>query len=153
MGVRDWQAAQKHARDMEANGIDKCLTGGHGVLTVQKAIDDFKTDIETHLRPSTGKQYRIILARLSAFCDKHGYVFLRQLDVVQLREFRQSWRSYNPLTPSRHIDRLKRYVTFCVENKWTDESPAKSSKSPKIEETKVVPFSEEENHQGFQSRI
>jgi integrase/recombinase XerD len=39
---------------------------------------------------------------------------------------------------------LKRFFNWCVENRWLDSSPAKPLKSPKVGETDVVPFTEEE---------
>ena len=144
LGIRDWQAAQRRARDMEADGIDAYQTGNSGALTVQKATDDFKADAKNSLKPPTLKLYRILLARLNAYCKQHGYVFLKQLDVVQVREFRNSWTTYSPRTAGKHIERLKRFFSWCVENSWLSESPAKPLKPPKVGETNVVPFSEEE---------
>lgn len=39
---------------------------------------------------------------------------------------------------------MKRLFSWCAENGWLDDSPAKPLKSPKVGETDVVPFSEEE---------
>jgi integrase len=144
LGIRDWQAAQRHARDMEADGIDAYLTGDNGALTVLKATSDFQTDAKNNIEDSTLKQYRILLARLNAYCKEHGYVFLKQLGVVQIREFRNSWTTYSPRTAGKHIERLKRFFSWCVENGWLSESPAKPLKSPKVGETDVIPFSEEQ---------
>src|SRR5256884_2118700 len=60
-------------------------------------------------------------------------VFLKQLDVVQVREFRLSWTTYSPRTAGKHIERLKRFFNWCAENKWLDSSPAK----PRSEERRV----------------
>ena len=144
LGIRDWQAAQRRARDMEADGIDAYLTGDSGALTVQKATDDFEGDAKNIIQESTLKQYRILLVRLNAYCKQHGYVFLKQLGVVQVREFRNSWSTYSPRTAGKQIERLKRFFSWCVENGWLQESPAKPLKSPKVGETDVIPFSEEE---------
>jgi site-specific recombinase XerD len=144
LGIRDWQAAQRRARDMEADGIDAYLTGDQSALTIQKATDDFQADAKNIIQASTLKQYRILLARLNAYCKQHGYVFLKQLGVVQVREFRNSWTTYSPRTAGKHIERLKRFFSWCVENGWLSESPAKPLKSPKAGDTDVVPFSEEE---------
>ncbi len=144
LGIRDWQAAQRRARDMEADGIDAYLNGDRGALTVLKATDDFQTDVKNQIEPSTGKQYRILLSRLNAYCKLHGYVFLKQLGVVQVREFRNSWTTYSPRTAGKHIERLKRFFSWCVENGWLEDSPARPLKSPKVGETDVVPFSEEQ---------
>jgi hypothetical protein len=77
-------------------------------------------------------------------CKQHGHVFLKQLGVVQVREFRNSWTTSSPCTAGKHIERLKRFFSWCVENGWLEQSPAKPLKSPKVGETDVIPFSEEE---------
>lgn len=113
-------------------------------LTVQKATDDFEADVKNNIKTSTLKQYKILLARLNKFCKERGFVFLKQLDVVGVREFRNSWTTYSPRTAGKHIERLKRFFSWCVENGWLEHSPAKPLKSPKVGETDVVPFTEEE---------
>lgn len=140
LGLRDWQAAQRRARDMEADGI----TSVGEAITVKKAIEDFEKDAKTTIEDTTLRQYRILLSRLDKYCEQHGYVFLKQLDVVQVRGFRHSWTTYSPRTAGKHIERLKRFFRWCVENRWLDESPAYPLKSPKVGETDVVPFSEEQ---------
>jgi integrase len=144
LGIRDWQAAQRRARDMEADGIDGYSIGDRGALTVKKATDDFEADAKNNIQASTSKQYKILLSRLNSFCKDRGYVFLKQLGVVQVREFRNSWTSYSPRTAGNHVARLKKFFSWCVENGWLAESPAKPLKMPKFEETDVIPFSEEE---------
>jgi site-specific recombinase XerD len=129
---------------MEADGIDAYSTGDSGALTVQKATDDFQADAKNNIQTPTLKLYKILLTRLNDYCKQHGYVFLKQLGVVQVREFRNSWTTYSPRTAGKHIERLKRFFSWCVENGWIKESPAKPLKSPKVGETDVVPFSEEE---------
>jgi integrase/recombinase XerC len=140
LGIRDWQAAQRRARDMEADGIIAAAEA----VTIKKAIDDFLTDARTVVKASTVKQYRIILSKLNEYCQQHGFVFLRQLDVVQVREFRASWTTYSPRTTAKHVERLKRFFNWCVENRWIESSPAKPLKSPKVGDSDVVPFTEEE---------
>ena len=140
IGLRDWQAAQRRARDMEAEGI----TSGGEAVTIQKATDDFENDAKTTITDSTLKQYKFLFARLNDYSKAHGYIFLKQLGVVQIRDFRNSWTTYSPRTAGKHIERLKRFFTWCVENRWLESSPAKPLKSPKVGETDVVPFSEEE---------
>jgi site-specific recombinase XerD len=140
LGIRDWQAAQRRARDMEADGI----TAVGEAVTVKKATDAFEIDAKNNIESSTLKQYKILLTRLNKYCEQHGYVFLKQLGVVQLRDFRNSWTTYSPRTAGKHIERLKRFFSWSVENGWLPESPAKPLKPPKVGETDVVPFSEEE---------
>jgi integrase len=140
LGLRDWQAAQRRAREMEAAGI---TTVGQPV-TVKKATEDFEKDAENNIKDTTLKQYRFLFKRLNDFCQQRGLVFLRQLSVVEVRDFRNSWTTYSPRTAGKHIERMKRFFSWCVENHWLDQSPAKPLKSPKVGETDVVPFTEEE---------
>ena len=105
LGLRDWQAAQRRAREMEAGGI----TSVGQPVTVKKATEDFEKDAETNIQPSTLKQYKILLKRLNAFCHQRGLVFLRQLTVVEVRDFRNSWTTYSPRTAGKHIERMKRF--------------------------------------------
>ena len=147
LGIRDWQAAQRRARDMEADGIDAYVSGvngDHGALTVKKATDDFVTDAKSNIKPPTLKQYQVLFARLNEYCQQHGYVFLKQLGVVQVREFRQSWKTYSDRTAGKHVERLKRFFSWCVENGWFEKSPAKPLKVPKVGDTDVIPFAEEQ---------
>jgi integrase len=129
---------------MEADGIEAYLAGDHSALTVQKATDDFERDAKNNIKPSTLKQYSILFDRLNGYCKQHGYVFLKQLGVVEVREFRNSWTTYSPRTAGKHIERLKRFFKWCVENGWLQQSPANPLKSPKSEPTDVFPFTEEE---------
>jgi len=140
LGLRDWQAAQRRARDMEADGV----TAVGEAVTIKKATDAFEVDAKNNIKQSTLKQYKILLSRLNKYCEQHGYVFLKQLSVVQIRDFRNSWTTYSPRTAGKHIERLKRFFSWCVENGWLQDSPAKPLKPPKVGETDVVPFSEEE---------
>lgn len=144
LGLRDWQAGQLKARDMEADGIDAYMAGKHDALTVQKAIDDFLIDAKNNVEPPTIKLYRILLSRLNTYCKERGLIFLRQLDVVAVRDFRNSWTTYSPRTAGKHIERLKRFFKWCEENGWLEKSPAKPLKVPKVEPSDVVPFSEAE---------
>ncbi len=76
LGIRDWQAAQRRARDMEADGIDAYLTGDSEALTIQKATDDFEADAKNNIQEPTLKQYRILFVRLNDYCKQHGYCVL-----------------------------------------------------------------------------
>jgi len=72
----------------------------------RKAADDFERDAKNNIKPSALKQYKILFSRLNEFCKQHGYVFLRQLGVVQVREFRNSWTTYSDRNAGKHIERL-----------------------------------------------
>jgi integrase len=139
LGLRDWQAAQRRARDIEADG----LTATKERITVKTAIEQFLKDTQNHTEPSTLRQYRNLTQRLNEFCQQRGYVFLGQLGVVEIREFRNSWK-VSPRTAQKHLGNLKRLFNWRVENQWLDKSPAKPLKSPNVGDSDVVPFTEGE---------
>jgi hypothetical protein len=126
LGLKDWQAAQRRAREMEADGI----SSGGETVTIQKAIEAFEADAKTTVKPSTLKQYKIILGRLDAFAKEKGYVFLKQLGVVQVREFRNSWTTYSPRTSGKHIERVKRFFKWCVEKSLAQGLPRNAAQIP-----------------------
>jgi integrase len=126
---------------MEADGFD--AKSGVVAITVKKATDDFETDALNNMKKSTLKQYKILFRQLNAYCEGKGLVFLKQLGVVEMRDFRNSW-TIGPRTAGKHLERLKRFFNWCIENQWIESSPAKPLKSPKVGDTDVLPFTEEE---------
>jgi site-specific recombinase XerD len=132
---------------MEADGIEAYISGNHGdhtALTVKQALDEFEKDAANVIKGTTLKQYLRLFKKLRAYCQAKGLVFLRQLTVVEVRNFRNSWDTYSDRTAGRHIERLKRFFGWCQENSWINANPAKPLRPPKVGETDVVPLSEEQ---------
>jgi hypothetical protein len=80
-------ASPTSQRTMEATGIEKV---GEAV-TVRKATEDFEADALNMMQAVTLKQYKILFWQLNAFCQSKGLVFLKQIGVVEAREFRNTW--------------------------------------------------------------
>ena len=70
-------------------------------------------------------------------------MFLRQLDVDQLRDFRSTWK-LNARTAAKTLERLRSFFKFCLDSDWIEKKPAKSIKAGKVEDADVLPFSDEE---------
>jgi hypothetical protein len=88
LGLRDWQVAQQRARDMEATGFAQA-----GVpLTIEESFQKFVADAEArNLRKAKLRKYKLTQRKLTEFCRGRGLVFLRQLSVDEVREFRNGW--------------------------------------------------------------
>ncbi len=140
LGLRDWQAAQQRARDIEADGL---VSDTGQPITVKKATEDFEKDAKQNIRSTTLRQYQNLFRQLNKFCDSRGLVFLKQLTVVETREFRNGW-TLSPRTAGKQLERLKRFFNWCIENEWLTTSAAKALKAPKVGETDVVPFTEDQ---------
>lgn len=135
-----FQAAQRHARDMEADG----LTAVSAHKTVKEATDDFLKDAESrHLADATIRKYRWLFRSLEAFCKNHGLVFLSQLNTEHVRNFRNAW-TLSPRTAGKHLERMKSFFRFCQDSEYVKQSPATKLKPPKVNDAPVVPFTEEQ---------
>jgi integrase len=139
LNLRDWQAAQQRARQMESEGL---VSAGQ-VITIRKATDDFEKDAKNNIKSTTLRQYKNLFRQLNNFCESRGLVFLRQLTVVEIRDFRNGW-PLSPRTAGKQLERLKRFFSWCIENEWLTASPAKPLKPPKVGDTDVIPFTEQE---------
>jgi integrase len=140
LGLRDWQAAQRRARDMEADG----LTAVSAHKTVKEATEDFLKDAESrHLKDATIRKYRWLFRSLEALCKHHGLVFLSQLNAEQVRNFRNGW-TLSPRTAGKHLERMKSFFRFCQDSEYIKHSPAAKLKPPKVNDAPVVPFTEQQ---------
>jgi site-specific recombinase XerD len=138
--LHDWQVAQKRARDTEANGAPQ----GGVPLTVDDALKKFWADaVARELRKSTLRKYELMHRNLTTFCQNRGLVFLRQLDVDQLREFRNTW-NLNARTAAKSLERLRSFFRFCLDSDWIEKNPANAIKAAKVEDADVLPFSDQE---------
>jgi len=140
LNTRDWQNAQRTAREMEAVGI----TESTSPVTVEEAYKKFlAAATANNLRKSTLRKHDLISRQLSSFCQDRGYIFLRQLNVDQVRDFRNSWK-LNSLSASKSLERLRGFFKFCVDSEWIERNPASAIKAGKIEEPDVLPFNDQE---------
>jgi integrase len=124
------------------DGSERSDTAGEPI-TIRKATEDFETEALNTMKASTLKQYKLLFRELNKFIDGKGLVFLKQLGVVEVREFRNSW-TVGPRRAGKHLERLKRFFNFCIENEWLEVNPARPLKPPKVSDTDVIPFTEDE---------
>ena len=140
LNLRDWQAAQIKARQLEAEGdITELIP-----LTLEQAGKKFLADAKAReLRDSSIYKYKLLLKQLDAFAQARGYIFLASLGVDELRAFRASWFNKN-LSARKKLEHLKSFFNFCYDSGWVKRNPAKPIKPPKVKEPQVLPFSDAE---------
>jgi integrase len=140
MSTSEWQVAQLRAREMEATGLSDAGTP----VTVDEAFKKFIADANARgLRKSTLRKYDLMHRNLTTFCQQQGLVFLRQLGVDQIWEFRNTWK-LNARTAAKSLERLRSFFKFCLESDWIEKNPAKAIKAGKVEDADVLPFSDQE---------
>lgn len=139
--TRDWQSAQIQARKIESEGLDAKTS----VTTIDKAIAEFETYLtkQRNVREPTLRKYKTLFKKLREFSKLRGLVFLSQFTPEEASAFRNTWK-LGPLSHVKQLERLKAFFQFCLDMEWVKASPAKSFKPPKVDDTEVVPFTEEE---------
>ncbi len=138
-GRIDWDEAKAVAAAWEASGqwpgvepkptipspIEK-----PGCVTLARAIKDYLAEHERDSAVNTVKRYRRLLEKLAVYCAVKGYVMLRQIGPVDLREFRSTW-TVAPKTASTEMSIIRGFFEFCMCNEWIDRNPGRLVKNPK----------------------
>lgn len=129
-----WEAVQSWGR----HGSSRCrrspaLSRAH---RDRRAIIAFLADLQ--VAPNTRKKYTLLMNALQAFTTSRGCTLLDQLTVVEIREFRASWkiasktgavRPVQPQTAAKNMSTIKSFFDFCVANEWLPKNPARLIKS------------------------
>ncbi len=140
LGLRDWQAAQRRAREMEAGGSAEAGK----VATIQEACNKFLEDARgRNLRDATLYKYRLVFRQLQEFCQEHGLLFISDLDLDWVRRFRSTWTNRNQAA-KRKLEYLRALFHFAVASGWIKENPASKLKAPETTPAPTIPFTREE---------
>jgi len=140
VGTRNWQVAQRKAREWEAQGF----AGGGKTTTIQEATEKFIEDAKArNLREATLYKYDLLFRQLKAFADEHGLVFISDFNLDWARNFRATWLNKN-LAAKKKLEHLRAFFRFAYESNWMDSNPAAKLKPPMITESPTLPFSMEE---------
>ncbi len=89
------------------------------------------------------KKYRVLLKQLRQFAVERGYLFVKQLDLQALRQFRQSWQD-GGVSARKKVERLRAFYRFVHESGWVKENAAKRLKAPQVHEPPTLPFCKDE---------
>lgn len=140
----NWQRAQKLTVEAEARGSWDPLPeeAQAALITIAEATARFLKDAETgrRLSEATLRKYRLMFRHLEKFAAKKGFLYLKQLDLNALREFRESWE-LGPRTAMKKLERVKAFFRFATENEWIAVNPARLVRGPaNIRDTQKLPF-------------
>jgi len=140
----NWQRAQKLTVEAEARGSWDPLPeeAQAAPTTIAEATARFLKDAETgrRLSEATLRKYRLMFKHLEKFAAKKGFLYLKQLDLNALREFRESW-ALGPRTAMKKLERVKAFFRFATENEWITVNPARLLRGPaNIRDTQKLPF-------------
>jgi len=140
VGTRNWDVAQRKAREWEAQGF----ADGGKTTCVQEATDKFIEDAKArNLRDATLYKYDLLFRQLRAFADQHGLVFISEFNLDWVRRFRATWPNKN-LAAKKKFEHLRAFFRFAYDSNWMNSNPAAKLKPPKVAESPTLPFTEEE---------
>ena len=105
VGTRNRQAAQRKAREWEAQGF----ADGGKTTTVQEATEKFIEDAKArNLREATLYKYDLLFRQLRAFADQHGLVFISDFNIDWARKFRATSPNKN-LASKKKFEHLRTF--------------------------------------------
>lgn len=142
--TRSWIKAERKLRVMEREAEQN-------LITIEDAVAAYLED-ETgrKLRPATVKQKSAFLrGLLLAWSKQQQLLYLNELQIPQLRQFRQSW-NVAANTAGRWHERLRSFFAFCVSGGWLHTNPTDALKRPVRHR---VPPTDYFNRQEFQQIV
>jgi integrase/recombinase XerD len=143
LDVTSWEAAQDKVRLWESRG--RMEDRSEVRITVRDAVQKFLEDAEArHLKPGSIRRLRTIFnGQLLPFAESRGLIYLSQISVDELQQFRATLRN-SANTSQKKLESLKAFFRFCCESKWIAENPGNFVKAPKVTQRPTMPFSEDE---------
>ncbi len=143
-----WQRAQQRVMEAEARGSWDPLPGEQKPepIKISEAKERFLKDAESgrRLGESTLRKYKLMLRELTDFAARKGFLYLKQLDLDFLRDFRDSWK-IAPRTALKKLERVRAFFRFALENNWIEQNPAKLVRGPAhIKDAQKLPFEPKE---------
>lgn len=113
-------------------------------MSVREAGEAFLRDAAArHTAYGTLKNLRLVVEAFSQFAEKKGIRSVKAVSVELVREFREGW-TYSPFTAQKKLERLRSFLSFCVDSGWLERNPAKSVKLSITQSAPTIPFAEDE---------
>jgi integrase/recombinase XerD len=143
LDLTSWEAAQRKVREWESAGTLHPKEEESSITTAE-ALEKFIRDCASrNLNDATFRKYRLLKNQLSEFCRANGIYALSDFSAELTRDFRNGW-TLSPRTAAKHLERLRSFFRFCLENEWLKRNPASALKPPKVKLLPRLPFSEAE---------
>jgi integrase/recombinase XerD len=140
LNTRDWQKALKDVRKIETNGTAEIQTSP----IIHDGCERFlKSAFKRQLRESSLYKYRLLIRQFEEFAIKKGIVYFSNLNLDNVREFRESWKNRGQAARKK-LENLRRLLGYAQESGWIAENFAKKIEFPIITTPPVVPFFQED---------
>ena len=133
--TRSWEQAEKNARNLEREYEARDVAASEGrqvkakdpvVLTVQAGVQRFLEDKRQQgcAEETLTKLETLFEKQFVEWADEKGLLYLAEVTLEQLENFRKSWRDKSPLSKSKKQERVKGFFWFALRHGWIKENPA-----------------------------
>jgi integrase len=123
--TRSWEQAESLARKYEIAAVGgEEIKEARTLPTLKEAVNSYLADAEARgLAPATiQKLEHIFKKQLLGFAEQQRIVFLRDVNVRNMTEWRSSW-SDKPLARKKKFERVVGFFWFCVRHGWIKDNP------------------------------
>jgi integrase/recombinase XerD len=144
-GTRSWAVAEEAKRKLEAQYEGKPTTAESEQQTIEYAIQRFLDRKRAeNIDAQVVKKYERELERLKEFYSKKSKLFISEIRLEDLDEFRGTWAEMYPSTATRQQvqTRLRGFLRYCFDARWLDRIPRLSP--IQADESPTLPFSPKE---------
>jgi len=145
---RSHEAAALYAREVEKK-FERIALGEkpkpNTPTTIEQAVTAYIADKRAQqLQPSTlSKRVLWFEKDLVGWCRGHALVFLTDLDLSRLREWRSSWE-LGALAMQKKQEAVRQFFSFCISSGWLKENPAKGLSKVKVTQKPTDSFTQDE---------
>jgi integrase len=139
--TKDWAKATALARKWELEGTSPTIPTRS---TIEQLKKSFLADIAArHLASESIRKYKHLFSQLDTYTKAHGLIFVSDLDLSALTQFRGTWKD-GPLSTAKKTARLRTVFHFAVAHKLATDNPAGKLKMPIVKPNPTLPFSQAE---------
>jgi integrase/recombinase XerD len=145
---RSHEQATVYAREVE-NRYERILAGEKPKptepTTVAQAVAAYIADKRAQQLQASTLNKRVLWFEkdLLAWCRMNAVLFLTDLDLSHLRQWRASWK-LGPLASQKKQESVRQFFSFCVSSGWLRENPAKGLSKIKVMHKPTDYFTDDE---------
>ncbi len=111
---------------------------------IKDACDKYLEDAKARdLKDPTVYKFRLLFRQLQDFAAANSLLFISDLNLDNLRQFRATWPNKNESARVK-LGNLRAFIGFCKKSKWIDENYAEDLKAAKVIDQKIVPLEQAE---------
>jgi integrase/recombinase XerD len=141
-GLTDWKAAEAYVKSLVAKSKDVVVHGETLGACVEKFLDAHRENVTDKVLG----QHKLVLSRLEAFAKTRNKLFIRELTVDLLEDFKTYGlpEIKKSTSKSTAVSKLKFFLREAYRRGWTTEALAEKVKSTRAVYDQKLPYKDKE---------